>query len=128
MTHHFIKIKLFIDLYITDQFSKDILYQLGEHDIQSYKPSDVTIYISTTSSLVKEFLNKRHGERIWEQDSWFDFISKMPPRVDSHINKIKENLKNLIKLDRGEYDFSMEADKQKLFTMLSNIDFEAKKT
>ena len=113
--------QLFIDLYITNHFNRDILYKLGDHDLKAYDPSDVTIYIKTTGELVKEFLKKRHGERIWEKNAWYEFISQMPPKVDLHMNKIKGYLKNLITVRRDLFDFAKKEDRQELFDILSDI-------
>ena len=113
--------QLFIELYIEKQFSRDILYQLGNHDLSIYSSTDVTLYIATTTKLVKEYLNKRHGERSWEKDLWYNFISKMPPKVDAHINNIQGNINNLIRLERELYDFSKNNDKEKLFKLLNEV-------
>jgi len=114
--------QLFIDLYIDSQFSRDVLYKMGSYDMLVYEPSDVTIYISTTTALVKEFLNKRYGEKDWENDSWSAFISQMPTYVDLHINKIQQHLSNLIILSRELYDFSNDSDRNKLYLLMNNVD------
>lgn len=113
--------QLFIKLYINDEFTRKILFEIGTHDMNAYVVPDVTIYIKTTTELVKTYLKKRHGEREWEEDRWFNFISKMPLHVDEHMNKIKNKLKNYIELDRGCYDFSLESDKNKLFSILLQL-------
>jgi hypothetical protein len=106
---------------LNDPFTKEILYEIGEQDLRSQKCSDVTIYISTNRELVKQYLIKRHGEREWENDRWFNFISRMPPYVDQFMSRVKKIHKNVITIDRGYYDFTLESDKMKFFNIIERV-------
>jgi len=112
--------QLFIKLYIANRFTQDILYEMGDHDIRIQKLPDITLYIKTTPELVLEYLNKRYGEREWEEDSWYTFISRMPPFVDEYMNRIKDKLPNFIEIDRASFDFSLSNDQALLFALLDN--------
>lgn len=111
--------QLFVDLYIKDSFTKNILYEMGKHDLEVCDPADLTIYISTTTQLVKTYLEKRYGEREWEKDTWFNFISQLPPQVESYMNKIKPLLGEVIEIKRHQFDFLLNEDKEKLFTLMN---------
>ncbi len=112
--------QLFVELYIKDEFQKELLYEMGKLDFEVMGKPDLTIYISTTTDLVKEFLNKRYGARHWENNDWLQFISKMPPHVIKFINENRHKLGNIIELNRGEYDFEKTEDKERLFDILRN--------
>lgn len=113
--------QLFVKLYIAKKFTQDVLFQMGDHDIRIQKLPDITIYIRTTAALVLEYLNKRYGEREWEETDWHRFISKMPPFVDEYINRIKGSLPNFIEIDRALYDFALPEDRENLFKLLDGV-------
>lgn len=110
--------QLFIELYIQNQFQKDILYKLGNLDLKIMNKPDLTIYISTTTDLVKEYLQKRYGNRHWENNNWLKFISQMPPYVSKFINENKNQLGTIIEVERQKYDFEKQED---LNTLLSKM-------
>jgi deoxyadenosine/deoxycytidine kinase len=110
--------QLFIELYINDKFKKELLYEMGKLDFELLGKPDLTIYIETTTDLVKDFLNKRYGARHWENDDWLQFISQMPPYVIEFMSENRNKLGNIIELNRGEYDFEKKEDKERLFDLL----------
>lgn len=115
--------QIFIDLYVEDQFRRNILYELGAQDLATQHIPDVTIYIKTSEKLVKEYLYKRSGSRDWERTEWTKFISQMPPKVDEFMKKISPTLTNLITLERASYDFKREEDISQLLMKLDQITF-----
>lgn len=102
--------QVFVGAYVPDPFLQNILYTMGDTDRRQYGYPDCTIYISTTTELVREFLTRRVGTRDWEKDKWFEFMASMPPFVEAYMNSIKSEIPSLIEVKRGEYDFALEKD------------------
>lgn len=115
--------QLYIELYIKNNFQKKILYELGNKDFELFRQPDTTIYLSTTTKTMEDFLNRRKGERHWENENCFKFITQMPPFVEQFVQQNKNNIANLIKLDRLEYNFQRKADINKLYKILLKVKF-----
>ena len=97
--------QLFVELYVADEFKKRVLYDMGKIDRNKYHYPDCTIYISATSEEIKSFLKKRKNQRYWENNKWIDFIVKMASLTEDYMDSIKDEIPNLIKIKRNEYDF-----------------------
>ena len=110
----FYQYQLYLDLYIKKPFVKNIFYNISEQDFLMYPQPDITIYISTSTKLMKKFLLKRNGQWEWEKDEWFNFIAKMPLYTEKFMINNKHKLNNLITIERDKYDFSLENDITKL--------------
>jgi deoxyadenosine/deoxycytidine kinase len=110
----FYQYQLYLDLYIQEPFVKNIFCTISEQDFITYPQPDITIHISTTKQLMKEFLLKRNGHWEWEKDDWFSFIENMPSYAERFIKTNKSKLNNLIIIERSEYDFYLEKDINKL--------------
>ena len=119
----FYNYQLFIDHYVQDKFYRNVLYRMGELDFLTQESPDITIYIKTNPALVAEFLNRRYGNRDWEETEWTNFISKMPPKLDAYFQSIRNNLRDVIVIERADFDFAKDEDFCDFLNIFDEIDF-----
>lgn len=112
--------QFFVNQYIQDDFLKKILFKMGDIDRSLFKQPDCTIYISSTPQTAQEFLSKRRGDRKWENDQWVHFITSMPPLVEDYVASIKQQIPNLININRAEHDFAIEGDLKRLIEKIDS--------
>jgi len=115
----FYQYKFYIDFFLDDQFQRNILHKLFELDWNLFEQPDLTIYIRSSPKLIKTYLNYRKGTRAWEEDSnWPDFISKIHYNFENLLNNEIVKPKNLLVIDRKNYDFENSKD---LSTLINKI-------
>ncbi len=102
--------QLYVELYIKDEEKRKVLYDLGRMDRILFQHPDLTIFINTTSEDMSTFLQKRSGERVWEDEKWHDFIIRMAPLAANYINSIKAEIPNFYEINRKDWDFRKETD------------------
>lgn len=115
----FYQYKFYIDYFLEDQFQKNILNRLFELDWSWFEQPDITIYIKSSPSLIKTYLSYRKGTRTWEEDNtWPDFISQIHYNFEHLLNEGIVKPKNLIVINREDYDFNKKND---LFNLINKI-------
>lgn len=115
----FFQYQLFIDLYIKNNFQKDILCTLSNMDIVSVQHPDITIYISCTPEEIIKFLSFREGARSWEDQEWRSMMAEMAPLVNKYINTLSTKMQNIITINRSEYDFNIDKDLEKILKIIN---------
>ncbi|MBI4451289.1 AAA family ATPase [Candidatus Woesearchaeota archaeon] len=113
--------QLYVGLYVKDQFSQDILYDMGGRDMKQHRHPDCTVHLSTTAGTIQEFLQRRQGARQWENQAWLDFITAMAPHAQAYMDSVKNSIPNFVEIRRSDFDFEMEED---LSALISRIDAE----
>lgn len=110
--------QLYIDLYLKDDFSRQILKKLAESDIADNKSLDIYIYIAADKNTVRDYLSKKDPSWPLYSDIFFDFISQMADHADAFIKSNRRQIPGLIEIRREEYDFSAEKDFEKLWKII----------
>ncbi|MFA5303434.1 MAG: deoxynucleoside kinase [Candidatus Nanoarchaeia archaeon] len=98
--------QLYVDLYVKDKAKASILRQLGEIDFLTYPQPDCTVYIKSSADEMLNFLHSRQSKNTWEDESWYEFITKMVPLADDYMKSIIKRIPNLILIQRQDYDFA----------------------
>ena len=113
--------QLYIDLYIPDNFEREILYKMGQLDIENYCFPDCTIFIKATCEDIQNFLLKRKGRREWETKIFCNFIKKIAPLANKYMFSIANDIPNLITIKRGEFDFEKEEEFLRLVRKIEDL-------
>lgn len=111
--------QLYNDLMIKDEFEKQILDKMGQHDLETYNHTDITIYIENNVESIIKFLENRKGNWSWKNDNWRKFIKDIIPYQINFMKKIENQIPNLIKIKREEWDFEKEEHLKKLIKIIN---------
>jgi len=103
--------QLHINAYLKG-FEREVAWQLAELDRKMLKWPDVVIYLSSTEESMRQYMQKRFGERYWEKNE--DFVKLMLKVREEHEKFFKKPMKNLITVEREKVDFDREEDFNKL--------------
>ncbi len=112
--------QLYNNYVLDNEFQKQILKEIGEHDLEHIKHPCCTIYLDTNQDSMKKFLEQRRGNWEWENDSWREFILGIIPAASEFMKSVEDQIPNLITIKRDEYDFKIEQDLNKLINQIDN--------
>jgi deoxyadenosine/deoxycytidine kinase len=112
--------QLYVDLFIQDEFYKNILRQLGEEDIHTNRPLDAYVYLSANRSTILKLLKQKDPSWPLHSSVVFDYLSQMANIADEYIQKMGPSIPNLIEIKREDFDFANELDFSQLWALISN--------
>ncbi|MCX2492852.1 AAA family ATPase [Pedobacter sp. PF22-3] len=117
----FYQYQQYIDHYISDEPSREILRATGDLDNLLITPPDILIYLSLNKKNIKTNLfNKGEAWPLYSVEL-IDYLSEMVVYSEQFVKTHTEIFPNLIEVDRSLYDFSRSEDFSWLLQRINNI-------
>ena len=113
--------QFYIDLFISNEFEKEMLNNMAGFDFKLINHPACTIYLKANIKNTKKFLMKRKNHNIWENKNWINFILQSIPLANQYMASIEDKIPNLITINRSETDFNNSKDFHNLIIKIDKI-------